>query len=265
MEHKLHIYDAVNPMNIPASAKIVGGYVDGRYKWTDQGWNLHPQAYHLKIAVFASTDDGEVLDIEKGNATPADGPGWVKMRRQHAVDPTIYCSADTWPSVRAAFQGTGIAEPHYWIALWNNVAEVPDGAVACQYWHDIAPGYDISITNGQWPLADPVPSPTPTPVPNPTPEVNVKVHFVEVPLDANGNGSTVLDGGTNSTPNVTSSSELVSWSSFIAATSQGSDPTTDHAYWQWDCHVQDRNGFVLVTATGGIPNGQAGVYVAATA
>lgn len=109
--------------------------------------------------------------------------------------------------------------------------------------------------------------PTPSPVPTPTPpkEPKVNLHFVEIDLDANGNGAVVMDGGTSSTPGITSVMPIVEFANFVAATSQGSDPNANNGYWTWDCHVQDRNGFVLVTATGGLPNGKAGVYVAATA
>ncbi len=258
----MHLYDAVTPSNIPLTAKAVGGYVDGLYIWDQAGWARFPNAYKVRIAVFATTNDGEVLDIEKGNATPAEGPSWVKMRRFAGVDPTIYCNASTWPRVRAAFVGSGVTEPHYWIANWSSGPVIPDGAVAVQYAHDIAPGYDLSLTNGHWPIADPAPVPAPTPQPQGD---NVVLHFVGINLDANGNGAVVLDGGTNSTPGITSSAVNVPFANFLAATAQGSDPQADGSYWVWDVHAQDRNGFALVTGTGGPPNGLAGAYVLATA
>lgn len=151
------MYDGVTPSRIPADATMVAGYVDGRYANISAIRKRFPKALVVPIAVFASTNAGVVLDVEPGDATPAQAPGWVQRRRAAGVDPTVYCSAYAWPAVQAAFRHAGVAEPHYWIADYDNDPTVPVGAVAKQY-RDTA-GYDVSAVRSYWPGVDPKPNP----------------------------------------------------------------------------------------------------------
>lgn len=147
------MYDAVDWSAIPASAKMVAGYLDGPVsQWPPQGWQRFPDAVKVGIVVFASADDGHVLDVERWDATPDQAPGWAARRRASGADPTIYCSLSTWAAVKAAFAAAGIAEPHYWIADWDGVAELPPGAVAVQYAADA--DFDISVAADYWPGVD---------------------------------------------------------------------------------------------------------------
>lgn len=153
------MYDAVTPGNIPASAQMVAGYVDGRYAWSAGDWARFPNAVKVRIAVFPWTNDGHVLDVEPGDATPAQAVGWVQRRRAAGVDPTVYCGLATtgysWAQVRAAFQAAGVAEPHYWVAAYpGNGAQLYPGSVAHQYAN---PGpYDLSVVADYWPGVDSV-------------------------------------------------------------------------------------------------------------
>jgi hypothetical protein len=149
------MYDSINPSGIPAGATMVAGYVDGRYANMAGMAARFPSAVRVPIAVFPSTNDGTVLDVETGDATPAQAPGWVTMRRAAGVDPTVYCNADTWPSVRSAFTAAGVPEPHYWIAQYDGVATVPAGAVAKQY--ESTDPWDLSAVADYWPGVDPAP------------------------------------------------------------------------------------------------------------
>ena len=85
------MFDSVTARNIPTTAKMVAGYVDGLYKWTTADWARFPHAVKVRIACFGRTNDGQVLDVEDGNATPTQAPVWVMMRRVKGVDPTVYC------------------------------------------------------------------------------------------------------------------------------------------------------------------------------
>lgn len=150
------MYDAVTAAHIPAVATMVGGYIDGRYKWSPQDWARFPHSTHVRIAVFASTDDGHVLDVEYQDATPQQAPGWVTRRRAAGADPSIYCDAADWPAVRAAFARAKVREPHYWIAAHPGAGPVvPPGAVAHQYADTGL--FDLSVVNDYWPGVDPVP------------------------------------------------------------------------------------------------------------
>ncbi len=167
-------YDAITPSNIPANAQGVCGYVDGRYAWKAADWARFPHSVKVRIAVFSSTADGHVLDVEAGCSTPANAPGWVVRRRRAGVDPTVYCSLAAWPSVQAAFAAARVDPPHYWIAAYpGNGAQLYPGSVAHQYAN---PGpVDISVVADYWPGVDPAPvaakaTPAAQPIPHLTPE-----------------------------------------------------------------------------------------------
>lgn len=154
------MYDAIYPANIPAAAQMVAGYVDGRYAWKPADWARFPHAVKVRIAVFSSTADGHVLDVEPGCSTPGNAPGWVVRRRAAGVDPTVYCSLSQWPVVRAAFAAAKVAQPHWWIAAYpGNGPVLYSGTVAHQYAN---PGpVDISVVADYWPGVDPKPVATP--------------------------------------------------------------------------------------------------------
>jgi hypothetical protein len=147
------MYDSVAYDKIPKHAQMVAGYVDGLYKWPKKAWNLFPNAVHVRIAVFHTTLDAEVLDIEKGNATPEEGVSWVKQRRSQGFDPSVYCNLNTYPEVRKAFLAAGEDMPHVWLAHWDDEPLIPHKAIAKQYHHN--PDYDTSIVADHWPGIDP--------------------------------------------------------------------------------------------------------------
>lgn len=159
------MYDGVDATRLPTTAQMVAGYVDGLYKWSDANWARFPRSVKVRIAVFSQTNDGQVLDVEPGNATPAQSVDWVLMRRRAGVDPTVYMNTSTWPTVRSAFQARGVAEPHYWVAQYDGVASIPAGAIGKQYVNDEANGWDLSVIADHWPGIDPNPAPhPPTPI-----------------------------------------------------------------------------------------------------
>lgn len=156
------MYDSITAADIPATATIVGGYVNGTFQWSAADWARFPNAVHVRFATRAGVNDGNVLDIERGDATPAEAPGWVTMRRAAGIDPSVYCNTSDWPAVRAAFAAAGVPEPHYMVAHYDGVANIPAGAVAKQYINDPASGghYDLTCVADHWPGIDPTP-PTP--------------------------------------------------------------------------------------------------------
>lgn len=148
--------DAVTPLNIaPGRVQLAAGYINGRYAWRPADWARFPNAVHVEISVLAADARGHVLDVESGDATPAEAVRWVQARRASGADPSVYCNVAAWPAVKAAFQGAGVAEPHYWIAHYDGDPTIPAGAVAKQYLGDVAPGIDISSVADYWPGVDP--------------------------------------------------------------------------------------------------------------
>lgn len=150
-------YDSVNPSAIPTAAAVVAGYIDSvHYTWPVAAWDRFRGAVHVRIATKASTNDGHVLDVEMGDATPAEAPGWVVRRRAAGADPTIYTSASQWAAVMAAFANAGVAHPQYWIAHYDGDPRIPYGAVAKQYVDPPNSGgdWDLSAVADHWPGVD---------------------------------------------------------------------------------------------------------------
>lgn len=161
------MYDSVDVTTVPANAQMVAGYVDGLYAnvWSMQ--RAFPHAVVVRIAVSSHTNDGHVLDVEPGDATPVEAVRWVEMRRAAGADPSIYCDTSRWPLVRKAFQDANVREPHYWIAKWDNDPTIPTGAVAKQYQNPRISGhqYDVSSVADFWPGVDAPHNPRPIDVP----------------------------------------------------------------------------------------------------
>ncbi len=162
-----YMYDAVTPSNIPSGAAMVAGYADGYYANMGEMAALFPHAIRVSIAVKWTTR-AQVLDVENGDATPAQAVQWCTqtMSDRSNSELTVYCNTSTWPEVRAAFQGAHVTEPNYWVAAYDGVASIPAGAVAKQYLGDYN-GYDKSIVADYWPGVDQTPAPTPPPAPKP--------------------------------------------------------------------------------------------------
>jgi hypothetical protein len=160
------MYDAVTPGNIPPDPRLVAGYADGLYANLGQMRARFPHATIVRIAVRWTTR-AQVLDVETGDATPAEAVLWCTktMAGTPNGELTVYCNTSTWPAVRAAFHAARVAEPQYWIAHYDGVPSIPAGAIAKQY-SDPGP-YDLSVVADHWPGVDPAPNPTPTPHPEP--------------------------------------------------------------------------------------------------
>lgn len=247
------MYDATNPSLIP-DGPLLAGYINGKWPSYYQIAIDHPHSTVLTITVKAHNSDGsyviaDILDIESGDATPSEAPGWTQaMRALHRPVIANYCSRlATWPGTKAAYLSDGVPTPDFWIADYTGQPHLVPFSVATQ-WTDHLNEYDISQTNGTWPM-----SPTPIPpIPLPpivTVPVGDKVRStVAVLTDANGNGWLPTN---------------IPWGTFQAATLGGSDPdpAADGVYWPGYCKVQNRNGNVLVSVVGCLPKTVQNVYV----
>jgi len=142
------MYDSTNPFDIPQTAEMVAGYIDGVYVWPPAGWARFAGAKQWRIAVSPFTNAGNVLDVEAGAAAPSQAPGWVTMRRAAGIAPIIYVQASSWASVRLAFAAQRVPEPFYWIASYDGDPTIPAGAIAKQYADQALiaghPHYDLS-------------------------------------------------------------------------------------------------------------------------
>ncbi len=147
------MYDSVDPAKISHDATMVAGYADGRYANLGAMKARFPSATIVSIAVRATTR-AQVLDVEIGDATPAEAVVWCTrtMADKSNRELTVYCNASTWPEVRAAFKKANVTEPNYWIARYDDKPEIPPGAVAKQYQN--TPGWDVSVVVDHWPGVD---------------------------------------------------------------------------------------------------------------
>jgi hypothetical protein len=128
------MYDSDTPSVIPADARAVAGYVNGyaAAAWAEAGgFARFPKARQLRIDVNGSRPDANVLDVETGDATPDQAPGWIKACQAHGtVVPTIYCSQSAMPRIMSLCAGL-----HYqiWSAHYTGKPAIDAGAVATQY------------------------------------------------------------------------------------------------------------------------------------
>lgn len=147
------MYDSTNPNDIPATAQMVAGYIDGEFAWPADGWDRFPAQGCVTIATQPGTNAGDVLDCETGDATPADCPGWIRMRKDAGLaTPTIYCSRSAMVAVAQACGGLIY---DLWVADWTGEPHEVLGAAATQY---ASPGtganghYDVSaVYDDAWP------------------------------------------------------------------------------------------------------------------
>jgi hypothetical protein len=244
------MYDSIDASAVPANP-LLAGYINGKWQSYYQMAADNPTSTVLSITVKAHNSDGswvaaDILDVESGDATPAEAPGWTQaMRALHRPVITPYCSRlGTWPATKAAFVSQKVALPDFWVADYTTQPHLVPGSVATQ-WTDTGP-YDISLTNGYWPLSGVVP-PEPPPVTT-YPVGALTMNVVAVQTDANGNGWLPTS---------------LNWSDFQSATIQGSDPSSDadKEYWPGYAQAQNRNGKILVCVIGCIPNTVRNVFV----
>jgi hypothetical protein len=124
---------------IPPSTPVVAGYADGLYAWSAADWALFPNAVKLSIAVHPE-HAGDILDVERGDATPEDIPGWAdRFSRPPRRAPTVYCSRSAWLECQKA---AGLRRIDWWISTLDGTTSVV-GAVAVQF-ADFG-GFDESV------------------------------------------------------------------------------------------------------------------------
>lgn len=110
------------------------------------------------------------LDVENGDATPTQAPGWYHQARAHAPNfkPWFYANRSTMPALISALQHAGIARSEYrlWLADPDGVDRLVPGFDAKQYlWTQ---GWDRSIFPDDFLEAvAPKPKPQPKPIKRP--------------------------------------------------------------------------------------------------
>lgn len=106
--------DAVAWMNIPRTADIIAVYRNGNWPAKPEDVNAYfplTKYVHVWIDVNGSCpESAQVLDVEKGDATPQQAPGWIQARRKvvHTSLPTVYCDRSNLIGVQAECAAAGL-------------------------------------------------------------------------------------------------------------------------------------------------------------
>lgn len=126
-------YDSTNLVDIPVDAQLVLYYLNGSWPASDADLARFTSAMKEGISVTPFANVGKWLDVETGDAFPWQAPDWCVMRRAAGEDPGVYVQYSAWAATKTEFALRGVAEPHWWIALWDGVAVLLEGAIGKQY------------------------------------------------------------------------------------------------------------------------------------
>lgn len=151
------MYDSVNPFAIPTSARAVMGYTDGRYAWSAAAWARFPDAVKIGCSAIGVALS-QVVDVEPGCVWPlSEAVPYVQRARQAGIkDVTVYLNMGHLAACKALFDAAGVAQPHYLVARYDGVPEVPVGTVGKQFAAPEAPfgfalgHYDVSEVSSAW-------------------------------------------------------------------------------------------------------------------
>lgn len=130
------MYDDVNVDLIPKDAQYIAAYADGRYENLSAIQKRFPKAHILKIDVRGYYHNGDVLDVEPGDATNADAVGWFRARKgkTSTEKPILYTSASNVDALIRTMRKNGIGRAQYyiWSAHYSGKAHIC-GPAGCGY------------------------------------------------------------------------------------------------------------------------------------
>jgi hypothetical protein len=135
--------DSVNPDAIPLDG-ISGaiGYANGRFRWTAAETERFTAA-GLQTAMVdvdgTAFELASILDVERGDAGPAQAPDWIRKRNAFRGDATVYCDLSTLPAVLAATSRV-TGSWWLWLAHYTGHPHIPEVSLpagvkimGCQY------------------------------------------------------------------------------------------------------------------------------------
>ena len=108
------MFDSITPSLLPAGNYAYAGYVGGNWATYPEIKARFPSANVLSIAINSS-ETAQCLDIEQGDAAPADAPAWVL--RQKTPRPCLYASVSAMDGVLVHLSAAGI--PRSSVRLWS--------------------------------------------------------------------------------------------------------------------------------------------------
>lgn len=118
----LMMFDSITPKVMPAKAEAVAGYVGGKWPTFAGLEQSHPHAHRLSIAI-AADEAADCLDIETGDARPAQAPAWLRAKATTVATPkpVLYTSAAFADGLVKTLAAAGIPRGSYllWIAHYT--------------------------------------------------------------------------------------------------------------------------------------------------
>jgi len=144
----LRMADSVDVTHLPDGYDCYAGYTSGLFPTWPAVKRIFAQFHLLSIAIDAA-HDADCLDIEGGDATNAEAPGWIKRQmRRGEPRPCVYTSAGNAAALIRVIEDAGIARSQF--RLWS--AHYGEGKHICgpgvcgfpaadgTQWTDTAPG-----------------------------------------------------------------------------------------------------------------------------
>jgi hypothetical protein len=135
----LRMADSIYASDLPSGWDAYAGYVGGSWPDYDPICErfpaLHAQGRIVPVAVNAS-ERARILDVENGDASPADAGPWLKWMLSLGVRlPGCYGDEASMSEIRNSIAAAGIdgAEHVLWVAEWNGQPRVPGGYEAHQW------------------------------------------------------------------------------------------------------------------------------------
>lgn len=116
------MFDSIIPTVMPANAQAVAGYVNGNWPTFSRLSTLFPRAHRVSIDVSGAHPEADCLDVERGDATVAQAPGWYRAHTKvRKSNPIFYTSVSQAPGLVATLTGAGIPRSAYrlWTAHYN--------------------------------------------------------------------------------------------------------------------------------------------------
>jgi len=139
--------DAADLANIAKDidVQMIAFYINGRYGVSDATVEaLFPADKYRLVPIDvtgANANKARVLDVEKGDASPATAAEWIQSFKlvnpsyKSGGRPVIYCDRDTIASVnvQAANAGQKLARDYYlWVSTLDGTEYTGTGVIACQ-------------------------------------------------------------------------------------------------------------------------------------
>jgi hypothetical protein len=161
------MYDSVDVSQIPADAEAVAGYTSGKWPTYNALVTRFPKAHHLSIAINAH-EYARCLDVENGDATNAEAPGWFKnyAQKSAALPAIFYSSFSNIAALVKVLANAGIPRSAYliWSAdYFEGAPRIDPGCDATQYWDKaLGRNLDVSLCLDKFFGAEPAPKPVNT-------------------------------------------------------------------------------------------------------